>query len=277
MDENSDRNKTEALINSITETFDGNEYDLEDIVQTVWDISGEETESRLTIEGFGDSSNQLIKFGSLNADIYVGGVVGYNDPDTRLTITNVVNKTPVTARKEIANSQERPDSGDFGSDEFLFSYAGGIIGKVDKYVVVDNCSNQDVGDVTAQGTYLGGICEVNEGLVRNCSVSSIGSSDRSYVGGIAGLNKGMVEDCSFTGKTITGKNYVGGMVSENYGTIKAPYLFQANIVATGDYVGGAAGYNYQSGIIQLTREDSGDVNVNSLAIANVSSSGNYIG
>nr|WP_288884484.1 type II secretion system protein [uncultured Blautia sp.] len=277
MDENSDRNKTEALINSITETFDGNEYDLEDIVQTVWDISGEETESRLTIEGFGDSSNQLIKFGSLNADIYVGGVVGYNDPDTRLTITNVVNKTPVTARKEIANSQERPDSGDFGSDEFLFSYAGGIIGKVDKYVVVDNCSNQDVGDVTAQGTYLGGICEVNEGLVRNCSVSSIGSSDRSYVGGIAGLNKGMVEDCSFTGKTITGKNYVGGMVSENYGTIKAPYLFQANIVATGDYVGGAAGYNYESGIIQLTREDSGDVNVNSLAIANVSSSGNYIG
>ena len=81
-----------------------------------------------------------------------------------------------------------------------------------------------------------------------------GSSDRSYVGGIAGLNKGMVEDCSFTGKTITGKNYVGGMVSENYGTIKAPYLFQANIVATGDYVGGAAGYNYESGIIQLTRE-----------------------
>lgn len=41
MDENSDRDRTEELIKSITETFDENEYDLEDIVQTVSDISGE--------------------------------------------------------------------------------------------------------------------------------------------------------------------------------------------------------------------------------------------
>ena len=130
-----------------------------------------------------------------------------------------MNKTPVTARKEITNSEIRPEGNESVAEKFTFSYAGGIIGKVEEYVIVDNCSNQDVGDVTAQGTYLGGICEVIEGLIKSCSVSSIGSADRSYVGGIAGLNKGTVEDCTFTDKTITGEDYVGGIVSENFGTI----------------------------------------------------------
>lgn len=131
--------------------------------------------------------------------------------------------------------------------------------------------------MTAQGTYLGGICEVNEGLIKSCSVSSIGSADRSYVGGIAGLNKGTVEDCTFTDKTITGEDYVGGIVSENFGTIKTPYLFQANVVATGDYVGGVAGYNHDSGVILLNERTPGDVKINNLAIASVSSSGDHIG
>lgn len=276
-DEENDREKTGVLAKEIIEKMEESGDVLEKVVQEISYVSSEETENRLTIEGLEDSTNQLIKFGSLSADIYVGGVVGYNTSDTRLTITNVVNKTPVTARKEIANSEERPEGNEPVAEGFSFSYAGGIIGKVEEYVIVDNCSNQDVGDVTAQGTYLGGICEVNEGLIKNCSVSSIGSADRSYVGGIAGLNKGTVEDCAFTDKTITGEDYVGGIVSENYGTVKTPYLFQASVVATGDYVGGVAGYNYDSGVILLNQSGIEDVNINNLAIAKVSSSGDYIG
>lgn len=276
-DEEKDRDKTGALAKEIIEKMEASGDVLEEVIREISDVPGAETENRLTIEELEDSSNQLIKFGSLNADIYVGGVVGYNTPDTRLTITNVVNKTPVTARKEITNSEIRPEGNESVAEKFTFSYAGGIIGKVEEYVIVDNCSNQDVGDVTAQGTYLGGICEVNEGLIKSCSVSSIGSADRSYVGGIAGLNKGTVEDCTFTDKTITGEDYVGGIVSENFGTIKTPYLFQANVVATGDYVGGVAGYNHDSGVILLNERTPGDVKINNLAIASVSSSGDNIG
>lgn len=276
-DEWADRDKTKLLAENITWALSETGDDLEDAVETISLISGEETEFRLTIEGLDGNSSQLIKFGSLNADIYAGGVVGYNTPDTRLTITNVVNKTPVTARTAIAGTKERPDGVNAEGEEFVYSYAGGIIGKVGEHVIVDNCSNQDVGDVTANGTYLGGICEVNEGLIRKCSASSIGSSDRSYVGGIAGLNKGTLEECSFTNKTITGDSYVGGITAENFGMIKSPYLFHAVVTAAGNYTGGVAGYNYESGMIRLTEENAEDLTVNDLAAASISSSGDFVG
>ena len=96
----------------------------------------------------------------------------------------------------------------------------------------------DVGDVVTQGTYLGGICEVNEGLIKNCSVSSIGTAGRSYVGGITGFNKGEIKNCSFTNKTITGNDYVGGIAAQNYGTISGTWLFGGIVNASGSYVGG---------------------------------------
>ena len=62
-----------------------------------------------------------------------------------------------------------------------------------EHVTIDNCSNRDVGDVSSVGTYVGGLCEVSEGTIVNCSVSSIGSGTADYVGGIAGSTKQAVK------------------------------------------------------------------------------------
>lgn len=247
---------------------------LEEFVDSFGDIKTEPTDARLTIIGTEEETIQQIRFGSLAADVYVGGVVGYNAEDTCLTISGVINKTPVEARKTIQNPDENEDRPDAD-----YSYAGGIIGKVGKNVQVINCRNLDVGDVTTDGTYLGGICEINDGTIEDCYVSSIGSSDKSFVGGIAGLNKGdgLIQNCNFTeGKTITGNTYVGGIAAENYGVIKEPYLFNGTINAYGNYAGGVAGYNY--GVLDLQVEiDKGSIDVFMNAYAFIGSLGRYTG
>lgn len=261
-------------VGTIIDLTEDNDLELTDIVSVFDAVETEPTDAKLIITGAEDGGIQQIRFGSLAADVYVGGVVGYNAEETCLTISGVINKTPVEARKTIQNPSENKNRTDAD-----YSYAGGIIGKVGKNVKVINCRNLDVGDVTTDGTYLGGICEINEGTVEECYVSSIGSSDKSFVGGIAGLNKddGLIQNCNFTeGKTITGNNYVGGIAAENYGVIKEPYLFNGTINAFGDYAGGVAGYNY--GVLDLqTGTAAGSVGGFMNAYAFISSSGNNVG
>lgn len=237
---------------------------------------GNKSVGSLTIEGIQeDQTEQSIRFGNLTADVYVGGVIGYNSQNTSLTINNVTNKTPITAKNVIKNSSEANEE---SQEEFLYSYAGGIIGRAGQRVVINNCRNMDVGDVVTQGTYLGGICEVNAGFIKECSVSSIGNSMRSYVGGITGYNKseGIVQDCSFANKTITGEDYVGGIAAQNYGTIMNTHLFNGIVNASGSYVGGIAGINKSSGKIILAMENTGIADITT-ANAIIKGNGTYIG
>lgn len=241
-----------------------------------YDPEGNKSEGTLTIKGIQEhETEQSMRFGSLTGDIYVGGVIGYNSPYTSLTIKNVVNKTPITALSAIENDKESQNEDQYG---FLYSYAGGVIGRSGIWVEIDNCRNMDVGDVVTQGTYLGGICEVNEGLIKNCSVSSIGTAGRSYVGGITGFNKGEIKNCSFTNKTITGNDYVGGIAAQNYGTISGTWLFGGIVNASGSYVGGIAGANSAEGSIILIQDDD-SVSDTSMATANaeIKAGGTYVG
>ncbi|MFQ7549070.1 MAG: hypothetical protein ACLRMZ_00490 [Blautia marasmi] len=69
------RKKIEIRLNiakEIIERMEASGDVLEEVIREISDVPGAETENRLTIEELEDSSNQLIKFGSLNADIYVG-------------------------------------------------------------------------------------------------------------------------------------------------------------------------------------------------------------
>lgn len=214
--------------------------------------------------GEGNSVSQL---GGIRGEIYVAGVVGYNDEESGLKISSVVNMTPVSASFAIENKEEQ-SGGTYLGQPFKYSYTGGIIGKVGRLVTVENCRNQGVGDVTAVGTYTGGLCEINEGLILNCQASSVGEAGKDYVGGIAGLNKsgGRIEHCSFTDKTVTGRNYVGGLAAENYGVIENPRLGSDDGAGQGaasggaiqaygseeqGYAGGVTGRNYGSGSIYL--------------------------
>lgn len=206
-------------------------------------------DGRLTISGEEDTYAHS-RFSSITAQIYVAGVVGCNHTNTNFSVKNVQNMARVIAESAIENVEEQPDvllTYD-GVSPFTYSYAGGIIGKVTTSTILTDCSNQDVGDVTTRGTYLGGICEINEGWVVDCSASSIGTNNSDYVGGIAGLNKesGTIQDCHFVNKTITGRNYVGGIAAENYGKIEHVEVDNGIIRATGTVgaVGGIVGYGY---------------------------------
>lgn len=208
---------------------------------------------RMYIQGNNAGESTTSRLGEIRAQIYVGGVVGYNQEETLLTIANVENMTQVIAETAIENTEEQgADKIALGDQPFTYSYAGGIIGKVTKEVVIDNCRNSNAGDVSTSGTYLGGISEINEGTIQNCAVSSIGNRMQNYVGGITGLNKSgaTIQDCTFESRTVTGQYFVGGIAAENYGTIHNMTLSNARINAEST-VGGIAGYAHEESRVVL--------------------------
>ena len=251
-----DRESTGELVESLAKALEETES-----VQDAAKVLAERTagagqsESTLYIQGLDAENAAQSKFGGITAQIHVGGVVGYNDDDTGLYIKDVTNLTPVTAEAAMGNEDEQPGRTTYTGDGFTYSYAGGIIGRAGEHVTIDNCSNRDVGDVTSVGTYVGGLCEVSEGTIVNCSVSSIGSGTADYVGGIAGVNKagGEITDCSFENRTVTGRNYVGGFTAENFGSIVHPSVNAAAVTAYGadGNVGGITGYNDENGAVTL--------------------------
>lgn len=229
--------------------------DLESAVAVLEDFGLGNNGKRLVISGDGSGGASQSQFGGLTAKIYVGGVVGYNDESTRMTIRNVMNLTPVSATSYIHNEKEQPGRTRYTGELFTYSYAGGMIGKVSRYVVLDNCGNKDAGDVITVGTYLGGLCEVNEGLIENSSVSSIGYSSADYVGGIAGVNKadGVIRNCTFQNRTVTGRNYVGGIVAENFGSIQNIGIQNGKVTAA-ECAGGITGYGAEKSYILLNQD-----------------------
>lgn len=205
------------------------------------------------IQGNDADEGTTSRLGEIRAQIYVGGVVGYNQEETPLTIANVENMTQVIAETAIENTEEQGgDKIALGDQPFTYSYAGGIIGKVTKEAVIDNCRNSNAGDVSTSGTYLGGITEINEGTIKNCAVSSIGNRMQNYVGGVAGLNKSgaTIQDCTFENRTVTGQYYVGGIAAENYGLIRNISLSNARVNAEST-VGGIVGYAHEGSQIVL--------------------------
>lgn len=240
---------------------------------------------QMTIRGAGDDTETQNTLGVITAKIYVGGVLGYNDASTMLYVKNVKNTTPIIATEAIANAAEQQGrTTDYAgrSMEYRYSYAGGIIGKVGANVVIDHCWNTPSGTVTTEGTYTGGLCEINEGKIINCDVSTIGSTVTDYIGGLCGLNKqnGIISGCNFAGKTITARNVAGGIAAENFGQISAVTIENARVSVTGKNVTDGdiqevdgvaatiAGYNGKTGVITLTN-DIGSININS--------NGRYVG
>lgn len=239
---------------------------LENLLLSEYNYANEST--RMVITGQGDAASQQT-LGSVRGKVFVGGVVGYNQPSTWLEIRNVENITPVEATGYIERLEEGM------TETHRYSYAGGMIGKVGERVTLDHCSNRDSGEVRARGTYTGGLAEINYGTIKNCTAGNIGDGTASYVGGIVGVNadntrstknvssdsekigkgKGLLIDCSVGGQ-VSGIDYVGGLAAENYGVISytegssaGDFGTDATVDASGNYAGGLVGYAYDGGQI----------------------------
>ena len=216
------------------------------------------TANTMTLSG---AANQF----NLEVNAYVGGIVGYNDAETRLTIRNATNGSESNAAS-VGSLKMQGETGTLGSGVSLpgynpsFNYndyvsgnnargymAGGIIGCVTKSTTLDNCTNYGI---VSHKSAAGGIAGWNDGSIKNCrTYATLGTQQDgyAYLGGIVGINNGTVTNSAPAASiTVRGRYIIGGVAGLNltnasitYNTSnKIPVTVQANECA-----GGVAGVN----------------------------------
>lgn len=201
---------------------------------------------------------------NLQADIYVGGIVGANDANTKLTIQYATNGATQNA---LSVGGLNPSNGAFkggvslnalagGRYDFGTAHgalAGGIIGYATPNTTLESCKNYGT---VAHKCAAGGFAGWNEGTITGGSMAaSLGNRETgyTYLGGVAGVNGGLIQsaypakDCA-----VRGDSCVGGIAGVNLGgdaaTSKGLIICTGNNNSTGtveanQYAGGVAGAN----------------------------------
>lgn len=202
---------------------------------------------------------------NLQADIYVGGIVGANDADTKLTIRNATNGATQNA---LSVGGLNPSNGAFKNGVSLNALAdgrydfgtacgalaGGIIGYATPNTKLENCTNYGT---VAHKCAAGGFAGWNEGTITGGSMAaSLGNRETgyTYLGGVAGVNGGLIQSAyPAQGCAVRGDSYVGGIAGVNLGgdaeasTRKGLIICTENnntgTVEANRYAGGVAGAN----------------------------------
>lgn len=211
-----------------------------------------------------DFQNKL----NLQANIYVGGIVGANDAKTKLTIQKATNGATQNAlsvgglnpsnngafKNGVSLNALAGGRYDFGPAHGAL--AGGIIGYATPNTVLKNCINYGT---VAHKCAAGGFAGWNEGTITGGRMAaSLGNREAgyTYLGGFAGVNGGRIQsaypakDCA-----VRGDSCVGGIAGVNLGGDAA--ASKGLIICTGDnsstgtveanqYAGGVAGANVGS-------------------------------
>lgn len=216
-----------------------------------------ETNTTITLTGFQNMLN-------LQADIYVGGIVGANDANTKLTIQKAANGATQNAlsvgglnpsnngafKGGVSLNALADGRYDFGTARGAL--AGGIIGYATPNTKLENCTNYGT---VAHKCAAGGFAGWNEGTITGGSMSaSLGNRETgyTYLGGVAGVNGGRIQsaypdkDCA-----VRGDSYVGGIAGVNLGgdaTASKGLIICTENNSTGtveanQYAGGVAGAN----------------------------------
>lgn len=206
-----------------------------------------------------DFKNEL----NLQADIYVGGIVGANDADTKLTIQNATNGATQNA---LSVGGLNPSNGAFKGGVSLNALAdgrydfgdvhgalaGGIIGYATPNTKLENCTNYGT---VAHKCAAGGFAGWNEGTITGGSMAaSLGNRETgyTYLGGVAGVNGGLIQSAyPAQGCAVRGDSYVGGIAGVNLGgdaaASKGLIICTENnstdTVEANQYAGGVAGAN----------------------------------
>ena len=217
------------------------------------------TDTTITLTDFRNELN-------LQADIYVGGIVGANDANTKLTIQNAANGAKQNA---LSVGGLNPSNGAFKGGVLLSeladgrydfdtprgALAGGIIGYATPNTTLKDCTNYGT---VAHKCAAGGFAGWNEGTITGGSMeASLGNRETgyTYLGGVAGVNGGLIQsaypakDCA-----VRGDSCVGGIAGVNLGGDAAASNRKGLIICTGDnsstgtvevnqYAGGVAGAN----------------------------------
>ena len=239
-------------------------------IATVTPGAGAAGTAAVTLNGSNNTVN-------VTADAYVGGVVGYNDDATNLTVANAQNGAANSVDKGILRSGGSLQATYIkGSVTVNGNMAGGIIGYAGKNTTLQGCRNyagvfhtslvggiagfnvgtiqdsalhSNLGTVQRQYKGIGGIAGVNAGSIQSSLPQNAAVNGGQYVGGVAGINTGTVGGLNGSA-AVRGMTEVGGAVGANYGTVEAVTTLNATVTATGDYAGGLAGKNIGTGTLQ---------------------------
>ena len=227
-----------------------------------------------------DFKNEL----NLQADIYVGGIVGANDANTKLTIQNATNGATQNAlsvgglnpsnngafKGGVLLSELAGDRYDFGPVHGAL--AGGIIGYATPNTKLENCTNYGT---VAHKCAAGGFAGWNEGTITGGSMAaSLGNRETgyAYLGGVAGVNGGLIQSAyPAQGCAVRGDSYVGGIAGVNLGgdaaaskgLIVCTENNSTGTVEANQYAGGVAGANV--GSISLSGQLQSSVTANKYA------------
>ena len=206
---------------------------------------------------------------NLQADIYVGGIVGANDANTKLTIQNATNGATQNALSvgglnpsnngafKGGVSLNALADGRYDFDTPRGALAGGIIGYATPNTVLENCINYGT---VAHKCAAGGFTGWNEGTITGGSMAaSLGNRETgyTYLGGVAGVNGGLIQSAyPAQGCAVRGDSYVGGIAGVNLGGDAAASTRKGLIICTennstgtveaNQYAGGVAGANVGS-------------------------------
>lgn len=214
-----------------------------------------------------DGEVTLAKFQNklnLQADIYVGGIVGANDANTKLTIQNAANGATENAlsvgglnpsnngafKGGVSLNALAGGRYDFGTARGAL--AGGIIGYATPNTTLESCKNYGT---VAHKCAAGGFAGWNEGTITGGRMAaSLGNRETgyTYLGGVAGVNGGLIQSAyPAQGCAVRGDSYVGGIAGVNLGgdaaASKGLIICTENnstdTVEANQYAGGVAGAN----------------------------------
>lgn len=206
---------------------------------------------------------------NLQADIYVGGIVGANDANTKLTIQKATNGATQNAlsvgglnpsnngafKGGVSLNALAGGRYDFGTARGAL--AGGIIGYATPNTKLENCINYGT---VAHKCAAGGFAGWNEGTITGGSMAaSLGNRETgyTYLGGVAGVNGGLIQSAyPAQGCAVRGDSCVGGIAGVNLGGDAAASTRKGLIICTENkstytveanrYAGGVAGANVGS-------------------------------
>lgn len=219
-----------------------------------------ETDTPIILTGFQNKLN-------LQADIYVGGIVGANDANTKLTIQKATNGDTQNALSvgglnpsnngafKGGVSLNALADGRYDFDDVHGALAGGIIGYATPNTTLENCTNYGT---VAHKCAAGGFAGWNEGTITGGSMAaSLGNRENgyTYLGGVAGVNGGLIQSAyPAQGCAVRGDSYVGGIAGVNLGgnaaASKGLIICTENnstgTVEANRYAGGVAGANVGS-------------------------------
>lgn len=243
---------------------------LEALLPTIDESTGVLTDSNSTDVKTADGTIILTGFQNmlnLQADIYVGGIVGANDANTKLTIQNAANGDTQNAlsvgglnpsnngafKGGVSLNALAGGRYDFGTARGAL--AGGIIGYATPNTKLENCTNYGT---VAHKCAAGGFAGWNEGTITGGNMAaSLGNREtgHTYLGGVAGVNGGLIQSAyPAQGCAVRGDSYVGGIAGVNLGgdaeaskgLIVCTENNSTGTVEANQYAGGVAGANVGS-------------------------------